>query len=67
MSGRIDKPTQTCKGCAHFLVTHDPNFPYACSLMGYKSRNYPHIEVLAATGEECVAWQAKPRKTKVRQ
>lgn len=62
MNDTSNKAVQTCKGCTHFFVTHDPNFPYGCSLMGYKSRFYPHHEVLAATGETCVAWQAKVRQ-----
>lgn len=51
----------TCKDCSHFFITHDPNFPYGCGIMGFKSRHYPHLEVLAATGATCVAREAKPR------
>ena len=46
-------PVQTCKDCIYFFVTYDTNFPYGCRSMGFKSRRYPHFEVLAATGEPC--------------
>ncbi len=44
---------QTCKGCAHFFVTYDLNFPYGCRAMAFKSRRYPYHEVEAASGAPC--------------
>jgi len=44
---------QTCKDCIHFYVTHDPNFPYGCRRMGFKSLRYPYLVVQEATGKSC--------------
>ncbi len=42
-----------CWQCRHFAVSWDPSLPYACRLMGFKSRIMPAIEVLRADGSRC--------------
>jgi len=53
-SSRVD-----CMSCRHHQITHDARFPYACAAMGFKSRRLPHHEVVAVTGEPCVAYQRR--------
>lgn len=52
--------TPSCKGCRHFAVTYEMNFPYLCHALGFKSRRHPHVEVLAASGEACQFRQERP-------
>ncbi len=49
-----------CYQCRHFAVSWDPAAPYACRLMGFKSRALPAIEVLRADGVRCRGFAAKP-------
>ena len=48
-----DSDAPNCWQCRHFSVSWDPNLPYACRLMGFKSRIMPAIEVLRADGSRC--------------
>lgn len=49
-----------CYHCRHFAVSWDPAQPYACRLMGFKSRALPAIEVLRVDGLPCQGFEAKP-------
>ena len=49
----VSSNSRTCKDCVHFYVTHDPNFPYGCRRMDFKSRRYPYYVVQEATGQPC--------------
>jgi len=49
-----------CYQCRHFAVSWDPAAPYACRLMGFKSRALPAIEVLRVDGVRCRGFAAKP-------
>jgi hypothetical protein len=49
-----------CWQCRHFSVSWDPNLPYACRLMGFKSRVTPALEVLRADGTRCRGFMLKP-------
>jgi len=49
-----------CWKCIHFKVSWDPTKPYACRMMGFKSRMLPSIEVRLADGNECRGFQSKP-------
>jgi hypothetical protein len=40
-------------------VSWDPKLPYACKLMGFKSRITPALEVLRADGTPCRGFAAK--------
>jgi len=57
-SDRID-----CIQCEHFIVTWNPRFPRACRLYGFKSMQLPSVEVMKATGEECIGFVKKKVKT----
>lgn len=48
-----------CWQCRHFAVSWDPRLPYACRLMGIKTRMMPAIEVLRADGERCRGFSLK--------
>ncbi len=49
-----------CWQCRHFSVSWDPQAPYACRLMGFKSRLVPSIEVLRADGSRCRGFLPRP-------
>jgi hypothetical protein len=42
-----------CLRCQHHYISWDPNFPYGCRQLGFKSRRMPCLEVLAASGQPC--------------
>jgi len=48
-----------CLKCANFRVTWEPTFPRSCTVFGIKSRRLPSLEVLAATGRHCPAFELK--------
>ena len=48
-----------CFQCRHLAVSWDPQLPYACRLMGFKSKHLPAIEVLRADGLFCAGFSAK--------
>ena len=54
-----DSEAPNCWQCRHFSVSWDPNLPYACRLMGFKSRIMPAIEVLRADGVRCRGYMRK--------
>jgi len=47
----LKKPN--CWECRFFKITHRTPFPYACEVMGFKSRQLPCLEVLRIDGREC--------------
>jgi hypothetical protein len=59
MDTDAQRPVQTCKDCFHFFVTYDPQFPYGCRGMGFKSRRHPYLEVQEATGLPCQGHETK--------
>ena len=54
------KKGRNCWGCRYFSISWDPRRPYACDLMGFKSKMLPSIEVLRADGHFCIGFEAKP-------
>lgn len=48
-----------CLACRHFYITYEPEFPYGCKALNFKSRQYPAIVVLASSGIRCQAFAAK--------
>ena len=50
-----------CLNCIHYKVTWDKRFPYGCSAWSIRSKQYPCIEVRAASGLECQKFQPKKR------
>lgn len=51
-----------CHQCMHYFITHDVVFRYGCRALGFKSRGQPGREVIAASGQQCLYFQAKPDK-----
>ena len=52
-----------CWKCHYFAVSWDHTKPYACNLMGFKSRLLPALEVLRTDGTACLGFtekQARP-------
>lgn len=54
-----DSDAPNCWQCQHFSVSWDPNLPYACRLMGFKTRIMPALEVLRADGTRCRGYTRK--------
>lgn len=50
----------TCHGCLHFGISYDPQAPYLCRVMGFKSKLLPCWEVQQADGRRCLAFTPKP-------
>jgi hypothetical protein len=50
-----------CRNCSHFQVTWDAEFPRGCRAMGFKSRQWPWMEVLQTSGEPCLQFQPKEK------
>ncbi|MFA7293144.1 MAG: hypothetical protein WC023_12970 [Rhodocyclaceae bacterium] len=48
-----------CNRCVHYFITHDPQFPYGCNAMNFKSYRQPIDDVIEASGKPCLYFQAK--------
>ena len=48
-----------CYQCRHFAISWQPSMPYACKLLGFKSKALPAIEVLRIDGRTCQGFAAK--------
>lgn len=48
-----------CRFCRHHYVTHDPNFPYGCRQLGFKSAREPMLDVIESSGELCLYFSDK--------
>ena len=48
-----------CWQCRHFAISWERATPYLCSLMGFKSKLLPSLEVLRADGQVCRGFIAK--------
>ncbi len=49
----------TCRYCKHYHITHDPDFRYGCRALGFKSRYQPCLDVISASGEQCLYFMPK--------
>lgn len=56
-----DPARPRCRFCAHHYVTHDPNFPYGCRQLGFKSGREPMRDVIESSGEICLYFSDKRR------
>ena len=54
-ASEINSGGTSCYGCAHFAITWEKNFPYACKKMEFRSKRLPCEEVLEADGQPCLA------------
>ena len=52
-----------CWRCRYFKITHRKAFPYACEVMGFKSKQLPCIDVLRADGKACRRFEPKTHLT----
>lgn len=50
-----------CVQCQHYYITHDPQKPYGCRAMGFKSRTNPARVVFLTSGLHCQLFSAKKR------
>ena len=55
-AGNID-----CRRCVHFHITWDSTHPKGCRAMGFKSFQWPWMEVLQTSGEPCMMFLPKPK------
>lgn len=55
-----DVAVPDCGRCMHYYITHEASLPYACRVLGFKSKRKPHLDVLEASGDRCRAYE--PRK-----
>jgi hypothetical protein len=51
-----------CWKCVYFKISWDPSKPYACQMMGFKSRMIPSLEVRLADGHDCRGFTPKQGK-----
>ncbi|NHC08008.1 hypothetical protein DFR40_0364 [Azonexus fungiphilus] len=51
-----------CRNCRHYHITFDPNFPYGCRELGFRSAREPARDVLESSGQPCLYFVARPRK-----
>jgi len=53
-----------CTACIHYYITHDLKFPYGCRALHFKSARQPVQDVIEASGQACLYYQAKitPRR-----
>ncbi|HAW49887.1 TPA: uracil-DNA glycosylase [bacterium] len=42
-----------CVECKYFKITWDKNFPYGCSILGFKSRKRPSFVVYECSKNPC--------------
>ncbi|MFO8154689.1 MAG: hypothetical protein ACQERR_00350 [Pseudomonadota bacterium] len=60
----MDSPSEerpNCWRCRHFFITWEPDFPYGCAAMDFKSRRLPVDAVRESSGRDCLYFQPKPR------
>jgi hypothetical protein len=55
----LDDGRPTCRHCQHYYITHDPQFRYGCRALGFKSQTQPCLEVISASGEQCLYYMPK--------
>ncbi|OIQ86956.1 hypothetical protein GALL_311750 [mine drainage metagenome] len=53
-----------CHGCSHYFITHDANFSYGCRALRFKSRQQPMLDVIAASGQQCLFFRRKEQGLK---
>jgi hypothetical protein len=47
--------------CIHHFITYDPDFPYGCRAMNFKSARLPQYEVAGASQQACQSFQPKTK------
>ena len=59
----MDSKKPFCMRCVHLYTTWDKNFPYGCKAMGFKSSRLPYEVVRESSGQDCLAYVEKVRKS----
>jgi hypothetical protein len=58
-SGNKCEKAINCMSCLHFYITYDPQFPYGCRAVGFKSRWMPSKVMYASSGMDCQFFAGK--------
>ena len=61
-SPKINDDDQRCTRCAHYFITHEQSFRYGCRAMDFKSKRQPILDVIDASGQPCLRFEAKPQR-----
>ncbi|MBF0588360.1 MAG: hypothetical protein HQL53_04460 [Magnetococcales bacterium] len=61
-SGNHKHARVDCLRCKHLVITWNSAYPRACRVMGFKSKQMPSQEVMAASGQPCLMFEAKVHK-----
>ena len=48
-----------CFSCRHLFITYEPQFPYGCRAVGFKSRGLPSREMVINSGIDCQFFSRK--------
>ncbi|MEW6283710.1 MAG: uracil-DNA glycosylase [Candidatus Eremiobacterota bacterium] len=56
----MEEKAPNCHQCQHFKVSWDSRFPKSCRRFGFRCRQLPSLEVLAATGKHCCFFVDRP-------
>jgi len=60
---RDKKETEVnCFSCAHFFITYEPDFPYGCQAVNFKSRLIPAKLMYVYSGMGCQSFKKKLEK-----
>ncbi|MFZ4539355.1 hypothetical protein [Propionivibrio sp.] len=51
--------TLRCNGCVHYFITHELKFRYGCRALAFKSQQQPIRDVIDASGQSCLYFQAR--------
>jgi hypothetical protein len=54
----------TCQACSHYFITHDVSFRYGCRALKFKSQQQPMLDVIAASGQQCLFFRRKEQGLK---
>jgi hypothetical protein len=54
-----------CRECRNYLVTWDVSFPHGCRAHTFKSKKSPALEVLEASGLQCLLFDPKKPRAMV--
>ena len=59
MTSQPEHKVPRCRHCAYYFITHDARFRYGCHALDFKSEREPILDVLEASGQQCLYFQPK--------